>query len=389
METAQLRKARLAVSFAFIINGGLLGCFATRVPDLLIRWSVDKAAFSLALFAMAGGALIAFLAGGLLMPRLGSRTLLRWATLISPFLLLPILIAGQLWTGIIALFAFGLAQGFMDLAMNQQASDLEDRYPFRIMSGFHALWSLGGLIMAGLTLLLRAGSVSMEVQFLAVALVAIMLAHWCKDRFLADAPSPDQSAGAPQPLRLAVPTLPMLLIGLAIFAASVAEGTAIDWSAVYMRELFGGEHPLEVIALAAFSAAMIIARLSGDRVMERIPGFRVLEVGGVVSAALLSLAIVSQSIPLTVFAFSAIGLGIAVAAPIAYGAGARDKTMPRGLGLSVVTTMGYGGFLLGAPVIGSTAEAFGLDKALWIVVVMLLVMAGTGFLLQRLGIAER
>ncbi len=165
----------------------------------------------------------------------------------------------------------------------------------------------------------------------------------------------------------------MILIGLAL---SMGEGAAFDWSAVYLRETLGTSDQFAALGFASFSLTMTGFRFLGDAIIPKIGPKRWLQIGGVLSASGLLLAIVLPYAFTALVGFALLGVGISLGVPILYSASLRVPDIPPAAGLATFATFSFVGFLAGPPIIGFVAEAFGLYYGLGFVAVVLLISAG-------------
>ena len=369
MTAVSVRTARIADAAIFFANGLGLGLWAGHVPVLQETHGLDKAQLGLALLAMALGAVIAMPLTGPATSRHGSRRCTVVAGLIYGLGLgLPFVAVGPVALTA-AMLLLGAANGAMDVAMNTQASTIERRYGQAIMSSFHAFFSLGGVAGASLAgLLIAAGTpAAMGMGLMGAAIAAAVLV--AGRRLL---PSGD-SGGA----GFSLPGRAALGVGILALLAMMAEGAVLDWSAVYIATGTGAAPAVAAMGYAAFSTAMTLGRLTGDRVVRRLGPGRTLAFSALLAALAILLALAGGA-AMAVLGFGLAGLGLANAVPVLFSAGSRLPGVAPGVGVAMVATMGYAGFLLGPPLIGVTAEAAGLGWALLLIVPGLAVVALAG-----------
>jgi fucose permease len=365
-----LRRARLATATLFFANGCGLGSWVPHIPEVKIWHGLSEGALGLALLVIAAGAVAALPVAGALTARFGSRPVSRGAALwFCAVLPLPLLAADMalLLTSFILL---GIGSGALDVAMNAHAVLIEERYGRPIMSSFHGLFSLGGLVGAAL-----AGG-AMEVGMrpaehlattAAVLAVTVLLA-W---RGLLPTPP----AGDVGPL-FALPHGQLVVLGAVALIALMAEGAMGDWSAIYIRMDLGAAASTAAYGFAAFSLTMAIGRLTGDRLVARLGAVAVLAGGALIGAGALGAAVIAAHPMAAVIGFAGAGLGLSNIIPIVFGAAGRLPGLAPGIGIAAVSTTGYFGFLAGPPLIGLVAEVSSLPIGLgavallvgWIVV---------------------
>jgi len=248
----------------------------------------------------------------------------------------------------------------MDVAMNGWAAQVERRMARVTMSIFHALFSLGaGLGAASGFFAARAG-LGPEVHFTAAAVIAAALALPVILRGMGHevVARPDGKA----PL-FALPSGALILVGLIAFASSVGEGAMADWSAVFLTTVTGTTEAQAALGYAAFSVMMVATRLAGGWLVGRFGPVAVTRGSGAVGALGLGLVVAAPGLSLALVGFGLVGIGYAVMVPLAFSRAANDPVMRPGPALASVATLGYGGMLLGPPVVGFVAQASSLSVA--------------------------
>lgn len=373
--------ARRAVSWLFLLNGMLFGTWVSRIPVVQERHDLTHGSLGVALLGMALGALVAMPLSGWASARLGSRRVAAFWTVVYAAVLPCLAIApGVLWLKL-GLFLFGAGHGGLDVAMNGQAVLVERRYHRPIMSTFHALFSAGGLAGATLGAGMAWLAVPVETHFLAVAallggtVVLIALRPLLPD-------DPVDSSGTGEissneevlPAKSGLASIPaaemrrLIALGLLAFCIMMGEGAMADWSGLFLKQVTGAGDGLASAGYAAFSLAMMLGRFTGDSLTVHLGSERLVRGSGILAAGGLLLALITAHPYASVLGFAAVGAGFATVIPQVFSAAGRVKEMSPGLALATVTTLGYGGFLLGPPVIGFVAEGIGLRGALGLVV---------------------
>lgn len=335
------------------------------VPFAKSRLRVDEGTLGLILLALGGGSIAAMPLAGAAIHHWGSRRVMVAGALAAcgalPLLTLaptPALLAATL-------FIFGAALGTMDVAMNAQAIAVQDALARPVMSAFHALFSVGGLLGAGvLSGLLRAGlTLTAAAGLVTVVLAALVL--WSRPRLLEN-----RGTAAGATLRLA-PGARVLLLGALCFISFLAEGAVLDWSALFLRDLRGVDVALAGIGYAAFSLAMVAGRLTGDSLTRRFGVRHMLQTGSAVAAGGFLIAALVPGSTAALGGFILIGIGAANIVPVLFSASGRVPGVPPGIALAAMTTIGYAGLLLGPALIGFVADATSLAAAFVAVAAML------------------
>ncbi|HET6467103.1 MAG TPA: MFS transporter [Geminicoccaceae bacterium] len=359
--------ARHAVSLVFFVNGTGMGLWAGHIPVVRTGLGLSEGALGVALLLMAMGAMLTMPAMGWLTGRFGSRACTIAAGIAFVLLLAAPLFAASWGLLLATTLLLGAANGAMDVAMNTQAAAVQRAWGQAIMSSFHAFFSLGGLAGAAVAAGLLAVSDAPRVHMTLMALLLAAVLALGTRRLHADRGS--GGGGFVLPSRAA-----LMLGGLALLAI-LAEGAMLDWSAVYLADVLAAGPSLAVMGFAAFSAAMTIGRLTGDRVVRRLGDRWTLVGSGLIAATGLALAFVGTSTGLAVLGFGLAGIGLANTVPILFSAGARIPGVAPGMGVAMVATLGYAGGLAGPALIGFAAEAVGLRVALSLLVLSCVVVA--------------
>ena len=370
-----------AVVAMFFLNGALFGVWASRVPAIKDRFALDPAELGLILLALAGGAIVSFPVAGVATDRVGPARLTRGlAAAYVPSLVL-VGLSPSVPLLVIAILLFGATFGGMDVAMNGWGAEVERALGRPIMSGLHAMFSLGAGFGAATGYFASDAGLPPAVHFALVALplgaVALLVAArpW-------SAPPKRPSAGEAGPA-LAWPRGALLLVGLIAFGVALGEGALADWSAIYLVSVAGADEATAALGYAVFSAAMVTMRLLGDRVVEIFGAVPTARVSCTVAAAGVGLAVGGATVGLSLAGFLLMGIGYAVVMPLAFSRAARDPEVPAGVAIASVATLGYGGMLVGPPLIGVVAEITSLRIAFCLLALLALVAA---VLARNLGV---
>lgn len=360
---------RLATRIVFFIAGYVTATWAVLVPYAKANTGVNEATLGSLLLCLGMGALVAMPLTGMLTSRYGCRkvivTALAMVILTTPLLAMitsPPLLAA-------ALLLFGVGVGVTDCAMNIQAIIVERDAPGPVMSGFHGMYSVGGIAGAGaMTLLLTLGASAPLACLIIILSVAIMLAASLKGLL----PWANPASGP----AFAIPRGVVLLIGAVCFAVFLAEGTVLDWSAVYLTEVRRVPESLGGLGFTSFAVAMTLLRLTGDKLITRIGAPRAVVGGALVAALGFAIVTLVPVWQLALLGYVLIGAGCANIVPVMFSAVGRQNRMPQSVAVPAITTLGYLGVLAGPAVIGYVAHATSLTQAFMIIMALMLVVAG-------------
>lgn len=370
-----LRQARIAVLAMFFINGVLLANWVSRIPQIQDNLELSEGALGLTLLGLSAGVLTALSAAGGLINRFGSRRITILAALVLSALLIPLAwmeTGFSLWLG---LFVFGMALSTMDVAMNAQAIEVEEKSGKNMMSTFHAWFSIGSFVGAAVGAGMAGLQIDPRIHFLSVALVFGVLILFFRQNLLP--PNKAESSENNEPV-FQLPARVVWPLGIVAFAGAIGEGAMADWSGVYLSNVIGTDDGTAALGFAVFSIMMTIGRLTGDRISVRFSPALLVRFGGLVAASGLLLAIFVPTTATTLIGFAAVGLGVATVVPLAFSAAGRFPGVSSSKGIAGVATIGYAGFLAGPPVIGLLAEATSLQTALLLVAALIATLLVTG-----------
>jgi MFS family permease len=340
------------------------------VPALQDRAGVSNAMLGLALAGLAAGALVAMPLSGWRTARDGSRrtTLFALGALVVA---LPVAAFAASPAGlVIGAVALGAANGALDVAMNAHGVEVERRLGRPILSSLHAGFSAGGLAGAGVGALLAGLGVGVVPHFVAMAVMVAITALLAAPRLL-----PADADAAARGAVLALPPRRLWPLGAIAFCCLLAEGAAADWSAVYLDDSLGTGAGVAALGFTAFSVAMTVSRLVGDRLTTRAGAVRVVRAGALFATAGLAAALLIGEPAAAIAGFACLGAGVAVVIPVVFRAAGSVRDVAAGTALAAVTTTGYMGFLAGPPIIGAIAGATTLPAALALVLAATLVVA--------------
>jgi MFS family permease len=358
-----MRSTRVVVTLFFFADGLLLGSWASRIPAVQAQAGLTNTALGFALFASSLGALVAMPIAGQLCERIGSARVTVAALVVACVCLVGASAAGGFAALALGLLGFGAGFGSVNVAANTQGIALERLYGRTILSAFHAAFSVGGMAGAAAGALAARIGVTPSAHIGALALVLSVSAIALRRRLL------PAVAGDGAPRRaMRRPSRALLLLGAAAFCTLLAEGSAADWSATYLRQSMAATSAVAGLGYATFSLAMASSRMLGDRLGRRLGPAMLARVGGVLASCGLTAALVAGSPQLALVGFAAMGAGLGVVVPVLFRAAGSTPGTSASVGVATVSSIGWLGFLAGPPAVGLAAGAIGLRAALGIVV---------------------
>ncbi|GAA3624592.1 MFS transporter [Streptomyces fenghuangensis] len=382
----KLRLARLATFAYFGLNGFLMGMWVVHIPVVEDRAGISHAVLGWLLLLLGGGAFAGMRLTGPLADRFGARAVVPVsAVLCSASLVLPGLAEGA-WTLGAALLVFGFGNGCLDVAMNTHAVQVERGYRRPVMSAFHAVFSVGGVLAA------LVGARTLSWDWSAAATLAGMGAAGLLFAVLAAPallrPEPAGPGGpaaeerkAAAGARRGTPARIWALAALALMLM-LAEGVANDWSVLALQDVLGAPAATAALAYGAFATAMTVGRLLTDRVAARFGPVAIVRYGALLAALGLSAVVVSPWIPLALAGWTVFGLGLSGCVPQLFSAAGHADPDAAGANVSRVAGLGYLGMLAGPAVIGPLTHLVPLNVAFLLPVALCAVAAGAAGILR-------
>ena len=377
-----LLTARNAVALSFALNGLVFASLVSRLPDLRGRLELSNGGLGTLLLAISCGSLLALPSTGRVIERIGAGATVR-AGVLADTVGLSVAAAGAVLGSVplaaLGLFVHGVGIGVWDVAMNVEAAEVERRMRRTVMPRFHAGWSAGSLAGAGLGVVVIALGTPMLAHLLLVTVVVGVVAVLGTRGFLpaepehADGQSPRGPSAWRDPRTLA--------IGLMVLCFAMVEGTANDWLALGLIDGYGVAHWVGVAGFATFVVAMTAGRLYGPVLLDRFGRPAVLWGSATLAAVGAVLTVLGQVVPVVALGIVLWGLGAALGFPVGMSAAA-DGGARAAARVSVVSTIGYGAFLAGPPLLGHLGDRIGTLEVL-LAVTALMVPASLSVLATR------
>ncbi|SDR20182.1 MFS transporter [Thermostaphylospora chromogena] len=385
--TRRLRLARAAVAALFLTNGAVFFNLVPRYPQVKADLGVSNTIFGTALAGYPIGALLAGLLAGAAIRRFRSARVAAFGIVLTTAAMLTVPFAPNWFAFGCALFAAGALDAIVDVAQNAHGLRVQRLYRRSILNSLHGLWSVGAVI-GGLMGSAAAGVRMPLALHLGISAVLFSLVAVAAYRFLL--PGPDDAERAeraePQDLpgdrRAAPPARPegrrqasgaavRMLAALGVLAAcgALVEDAGASWGALFLSGDLGAHAAVAGLAVVAFQTAMTVGRLTGDRVVDRFGQRTVVRAGGVLAAAGMGAALAVPSTATVLAGFALAGLGVATLVPAAMHTADELPGLSSGTGLTVVSWLLRGGFLLSPLLVGAVADLAGLRVGLLSVVV--------------------
>ena len=353
----------IAVAYLFAMTGFVFGGWASRIPAIQTRYDLNEAELGGVLLCFALGSIVAFPLAGRLMDLVGPARVSK-VTALGCLLVLPcVALAPNPWALALILAICGAFFGSLDVAMNGWGAAVEAGRAKPVMSAFHGVFSLGAgfgalvgfmAIKFGWDVLTHFGSVC-----------ALMALGWIA---VARVPFEHQRATDEGPV-FALPSGALWLVGGLMLCAAMGEGAIADWGAIYLRDVVGTDEARSAMGFALFSLTMFGARMLADGWVARWGAVAVARVCSVIATTGALLVVLPLGFYGAMLGFALVGVGLAPIFPLGCIRAANDDRLTPGQGLAGVATLGYGGLLLGPPIIGFVAHEFSLVAGFGVVLV--------------------
>ena len=361
-------REQTATRVMFFVAGFATAAWAALVPFAKGNTGVNDAGLGTLLLCLGGGALVAMPLTGVLTTRFGCRAVLTLTVLLFSGILPMLALVSDPWLLAGALLLFGVGLGTTDCAMNVQAILVEKAATRPIMSGFHGFYSIGGIAGAvAMSGMMSLGLSPMTASVMTAIGVVLLLARHINGLLTYANPAEGPA--------FAVPHGKVLTLGLICFALFLAEGTILDWSAVFLTEHRGMPEVRGGLGFACFSATMTLGRMTGDKVVTRLGPHTVVVAGTLTAVLGILVAVGTPGWQSALLGYALIGAGCANIVPIMFSAVGRQDSMPQAIAVPAVTTLGYVGILAGPATIGFIANASSLPIAFLFVAALLLAVA--------------
>jgi MFS family permease len=373
------KMARSTIFLAFFGNGFLATCWVVHIPRIRGLLGLSDGELGLILWAATVGLFLGTTFGGWIVERYRSQFVTGIALACLGVATVLAVVSASRLALVLSLVPFGFFNGLIDVSMNSQAAAFEQRTGRSVMSSFHAFYSLGGLLGTLFGAALLAANVPPLIHVLAAAIPFIFAGCFMHGGLI-----PEKRQDHRHGFFLSIPSGKIVPLAVMAFVFFLTEGAIYDWSGVFLRTELGVDLAAASIGYASFSLLMASIRFCGDFWVARFGRLPVFVSGTIVGAAGLMLACLGRNFVVSVAGFGLVGVGLANCVPLIFSAAARQTDTGFGRGIAAVASAGYFGFFAGPPLIGSIAQWIGLQSALLMVAVSLLLT----LFLARVGLSR-
>ncbi|MFD3418374.1 MFS transporter [Streptomyces decoyicus] len=376
---ARLRHGRVSLALSFFVQGAVFALLVTRIPAIQDRYGISDAllpAFLAAVPVLAG---VGSVGTEQLVKRVRPCRVLRCAQPVVCLALLAVGAVGSMAQAAVALAVFGLSVGALDASMNMLGVSLQRAYGRSIMLGFHAAYSLGGIVGASLAWAGAHWKLSLALLYGPVVAVLVPLAlivgRWFVDRDRQEAAGGQEGAAAavaPLAMRLLLP------LCLVMVFAYIGDSTVSNWSAKYLQDVLGSSEQLATVPYNVYMVTTLLGRSVGDLGVRRFGAVAVVRTGTVVAAGGFAVVAAAPGAWAGMAGFTLLGLGLCVIVPQTFAAAGRFAFERQGPGASDMAVarlniFNYVGFLIGSPLVGALGDAWSYRGAMLVPMVLVLV----------------
>ena len=389
MTSPGLRHSRIAILGYFFVLGAATATWAARLPAIKESLHLSDGRLGLALFAVPAGSVLTLALSGRIADRFGAVRVLRIAGVLVPVALVPIGLASGLAALMATLAVYGALAGLLDVSMNACGARLELGYDRPIMSSLHAGYSIAGLAGAGIGGIAAWLGASPLATFAVAAVALIVLSLMAAPHVFIPAVAAREEHSDDLPRRSARQISAVIwVLGLLALCGQVGEGSAGDWSAVYMHVNLGTSAGAAAVALGAFSVTMAAGRVAGDRLAARFGPVRLVRASGLVAGLGLAAGLLIGTPAAGIAGFALLGLGLAGIFPQIVTAAARLDPEQAGRNIGRIAAVSYSGLLSGPVLIGVIASGVGLRAALGVPAALALLVAAAAGVMSPPGKAR-
>jgi fucose permease len=366
-----LRRSAAATGAVFALSGSLQSTWVSRLPEVRAHLDAATGPLGIALLGSAVGSIVSTFLTGRMVRRFSSRTVVAVMCALSNVALLGLgLVHSVVQLGLV-LVVYGFGYGSWDVAMNVHGHAVEAAARRPWMPRYHAAWSVGGFAFAGVGALAAGVHLPIPVHFGLVGICSTLGVLGCLTLFFDDRDVPADDVPAAPAARLF--TTHLVVLGIVMACSTLIEGAASDWLGIYFDDVRGVAPAAGAAAYTTFAVAMATGRGAGTWTIAWLGRARAVRFSGVLALIGVALLLLSPFVAGAYVGAALWGIGTAIVFPAVISA-AGDTPGRSAEAISAVTPIGYSGFLFGPPLIGLLAQSIGLNRALWVVGALALVM---------------
>jgi len=362
-----MKKARFSIGILFFICGLNFATWATRIPDFKSILRLSDAQLGTVLMGLPIGSLVSLPIAGWLLTKYASKWISIMAVVMYVIVIPSLSFMDSAISLFVGLFFFGMAGDIMNIAMNTQVVSLEAKMNKIIMSSFHAVFSIGLMAGAFVGGILEKEHFTTTEHFSLIAFSNVILVPFSIGNLLTDKPVQDENKPKSSILNLGSY---LIILSFIAFCGMLCEGAMADWISLYFKEFIPNSTFPITIGFSSFAAAMVIGRFLGDKISLKYGVSTILILNGLFVGIGMLITLLFASIYLKILGCFIIGIGISTIVPLIYSQAGNQREIMPSIAIAGVSTIAYIGFLLGPVLIGYLSDFVGLDKALYLIVVL-------------------
>ncbi|WP_329099777.1 MFS transporter [Streptomyces sp. NBC_01439] len=369
-DDVRLRRGRGALGFSFFVQGVAFALLVTRIPAIQDRYGISDGllpAFLAAVPVLAGASSVAT---EHLVKRVPPSVVLRWAQPLVLLSLLGVGAGGQMWHVAVALGAFGLSVGALDASMNMLGVSLQRAYGRSIMLGFHAAYSLGGILGASAAWAGAHWELNLFVSYLPAVVVLLPMALLGSRRYVdgtAGRGATDGKGTGAGGFKLLLP------LCLVMACAYIGDSTVANWSAKYLQDVLGSSEQMATVPYNVYMVTTLVGRAVGDLGVRRFGAAAVVRAGTLVAAAGFAVVAAAPGAWVGMLGFTLLGIGLCVIVPQTFAAAGRLFPGASDTAVARLNIFNYVGFLIGSPLVGAVGDAWSYRGAMLVPMALVLV----------------
>jgi MFS family permease len=346
-------RQRLFLNVFFFLSGFCFSSWTSRIPTIKNAFGYNDAELGTILLFMPISSMIGLPISGWLVSRYDSRIPLAFGFVGVSFATAFIGWANTSFQLIASLCMFSFSMRILNISMNTQALHLQRLFERKINGSFHGIWSTGAVVGIAFSTLLISLGIGMQYHLMSVCVITLTTTLTSNRYLLRNDKSPTGNK-----LNLGKPDPYVVFLGVMVFLAAICEGGMFDWSGLYFRDVVGQE--IFTLGYLIFMAFMAASRFASDWVIERIGMPRTYMLSAMLICSGIAIAVTMPTVWFSLLGFCLVGFGTAPVIPMTYSLAGASKKYSPGMAISVIATYGIVGMLIGPPLIGYVAHAFGL-----------------------------
>lgn len=366
----------------FFNLGFSMATWASLIPFLKLKLGLNHTDLGLLILGMGLGSVAAMLVTGRIIKYLGCRFIILFSSLIFICTLPIVTCLSNIPAIAILLIFFGIASGATGIAVNFQGVIIEEKYDKPLMSNFHGMCSLGGLIAAlVMTLLFHLGLTPLTTTFLAgfiMSVIAFFSVLGAMDKSIVkNSNQPHHEEKTVIKKKFSIPHPVILTLGMMCFIAFLTESTVLDWSGVYLTNTYHTSLSNAGLAYSCFSITMTLSRFFGHIILNKIGEKKLIWGSSLCASAGMAIVVLAPTAIwyIVLFGYALVGLGLSNVVPILFSRVGRQELVPKSQALSYVSILAYSGALSGSALVGLIGQQTGLKFVFGFISVLLLSIA--------------